>query len=90
VNLQAIENLRYALTAAERLRIVKWRWYRFPDGREATRYEMALTDYLSKVAEHVAAEQAQGQWYRPNVAAFSTGDETAHTEIVGDRMITDK
>jgi hypothetical protein len=45
-----------------------------------------FTDYLSKVAEHVATEfpsqQAQCQQYCPIVAMV-------HTEIVGDRTITD-
>jgi hypothetical protein len=50
-----------------------------------------LTEYLSKVAEHVAAEfpgqQGQGQRYRPNVAAVHVSDDTATVETVNGQTI---
>jgi hypothetical protein len=49
----------------------------------------SFTEYLSRVADYVAAEfptqQVQAQRYRPNVAVVNTGDETVHTEILGGR-----
>jgi hypothetical protein len=51
----------------------------------------SLTEYLSRVAEHVSAEfpiqQVQAQRYRPHVAVVNTGDETVHTEIIGGRTM---
>jgi hypothetical protein len=51
----------------------------------------SLTEYLSRVAELVAAEfpiqQVQAQRYRPHVAVVNTGDETVHTEIIGGRTM---
>jgi hypothetical protein len=56
--------------------------------------DWALTEYLSRVAEHVAAEfpsqQAQGHRYRPGIAAVHAGDDMIHTEIVGGRTICNR
>jgi hypothetical protein len=56
--------------------------------------DRVLTEYLSRVAEHVAAEfpsqQAQGHRYRPGIAAVYAGDDTIHTEIIGGCTICNK
>jgi hypothetical protein len=103
-----LEDHGIAIPTAEKLRIIKTkimtRNVEFNMlAKSALTYDAtgrALTDYLSRVSEHVGAEfptqQVQGQRYRPNVSAVNVNDEVACMETIGGRTmcngvdITDK